>query len=78
MKVIPLREAEANLSHYDRLCQDEPIILTVNGVPTFQLAPLDDDDLIDLLLAENPDFGRLLESRADEPTFTVEAALERL
>lgn len=78
MKVIPLSEAEANLSHYGRLCQDEPIVVTVNGVPTFQLAPLDDDDLIDRLLAENPAFRRMLESRADEPTITAEAALERL
>ena len=32
MKVIPLSEAKANLSHYGRSCHDEPIIVTVNGV----------------------------------------------
>lgn len=37
MKVIPLSEAKANLSRYGRLCQEEPIVVTVNGVPTFQL-----------------------------------------
>ena len=78
MKVIPLGEAKARLGHYGRLCQDEPIVITINGVPAFQLAPLDDDDLIDRLLAENPEFRRLLETRAGEPTVSLEAALERL
>ena len=40
MKVIPLNKAKANLSRYGRLCHEEPIIVTVNGVPEFQLAPL--------------------------------------
>ena len=53
MNVIPLSEAKANLSRYGRLCQDEPVIVTVNGVPSVQLTPLkEDDDLIDRLLAE--------------------------
>ena len=40
MKVIPLSEAKANLSHYGRSCHEEPVIITVNGVPFFQLVPL--------------------------------------
>ncbi len=78
MKVIPLSEAVANLGHYGQLCQDEPIVVTVDGVPAFQLAPLDDDDLIDRLLAYNPEFRRMLEMRSQEPTVSLEAALERL
>jgi prevent-host-death family protein len=78
MKVIPLSEAKAKLGRYGRLCQEEPIIVTVNGVPAFQLAPLADDDLIDRLLAHNPEFRRLLEKRAEEPTVSLETALERL
>jgi prevent-host-death family protein len=39
MKVVPLSEAKANLSRYGRLCHDEPVIVTVNGAPAFQLAP---------------------------------------
>ncbi len=78
MKVIPLSEAKAKLGQYGRLCQEEPIIVTVNGVPAFQLAPLDDDDLIDRLLALNPEFRRMLEMRSEEPTISVEAALDRL
>jgi hypothetical protein len=35
MKVIPLSEAKANLSRYARLCHEEPVIVTVNGVPPF-------------------------------------------
>lgn len=78
MKVIALTEAKAKLGHYGRLCQDEPIVVTVNGVPAFQLAPLEDDDLIDRLLAYNPEFRRMLELRSEEPTVFLEAALEHL
>jgi hypothetical protein len=66
------------LSHYGRLCREEPIIVTVKGVPAFQLAPLDDDDLIDRLLAHNPVFRRMLELRAEEPAIPLGTALERL
>ena len=62
MKVVPLSEAKAHLSRYARLCRREPVIVTVNGVPAFQLAPLDeDDDLIDRLLEHNPRFREYLE-----------------
>jgi antitoxin (DNA-binding transcriptional repressor) of toxin-antitoxin stability system len=79
MKVIPLSEAKANLSRYGRLCQEEPVIVTINGVPSFQLAPLEeDDDLIDRLLAENPEFGQLLERRSRERTVSANEARKRL
>jgi prevent-host-death family protein len=79
MKVIPLSEAKANLSRYGRMCQEEPVIVTVNGVPSFQLAPLEeDDDLIDRLLAENPEFGQLLEQRSRERTVSMAEARKRL
>ena len=52
-----LSEAQTNLSHYGRLCHDETIIVTVNGVPSLQLVPLEDDDgLIDFLLEHHPQF----------------------
>lgn len=79
MKVIPLSEAKANLSKYGQLCHKEPVIVTVNGVPTFQLAPLEeDDDLIDRLLEHNPRFREQLKARLAEPTLTVKEALRRL
>ena len=47
MKVAPLSEAKSKLSRYGKLCRDEPVVVTVNGNPSFQLVPLDEkDDLI--------------------------------
>jgi prevent-host-death family protein len=57
MKVVPLSEAKAKLSRYGQLCHDEPVVVTVNGRPSFQLVPLDeDDDLIDRLIEDHPGF----------------------
>ena len=79
MKVIPLSEAKTNLSHYGRLCHEEPIIVTVNGVPSFQLVPLEeDDDLIDRLLEYNPRFREQLEARLRDRTVSTRAAREKL
>ena len=79
MKVIPLSEAKANLSHYGRSCHDEPVIVTVNGVPTFQLVPLsEEDDLIDSLLEHNPKFRRMLKSRLKENSVSVKKARKRI
>ena len=75
MKVIPLSEAKANLSRYARLCHKEPVVVTVNGKPSFQLAPLEEnDDLIDRLLEHNAGFRKLLEERLREPTVSAEKA----
>ena len=75
MKVIPLSEAKANLSRYGRLCHEEPVIVTVNGTPSFQLVPLEvDDDLIDRLLEHNPKFRQTLAARLNEPSISVEDA----
>ena len=79
MKVTPLSEAKANLSHYGRTCHDEPVIVTVNGVPSFQLVPLsEDDDLIDSLLEHNPKFRQTLESRLTEKSVSVKQARKRI
>ena len=79
MKLIPLSEAKANLSRYGRICQEEPLIVTINGVPSFRLAPLEeDDDLIDRLLAENPKFIQMLAQRSRERTVSLNEARKRL
>jgi prevent-host-death family protein len=79
MKVIPLSEAKANLSHYGRSCHDEPVIVTVNGVPSFQLVPLsEEDDLIDSLLEHNPQFRRMLKSRLKEKSVSAKDASKRI
>ena len=79
MKVIPLSEAKANLSRYAHLCHDEPVIVTVNGTPSFQLAPLaQDDDLIDRLLEHNPKFRQALKERLDEKLLSLKEVRKRL
>jgi len=61
MKVIRLSEANARLSYYSRLCHRQPVIVTVKGIPAFQMAPLEqDDDLINRLLEHNPKFRAYL------------------
>ena len=79
MKVVPLSEAKANLSRYGNLCHEEPVIVTVKGVPSFQLVPLEeDDDLIDRLLEHNPKFRQSLQKRLAERSVSAKAALRRL
>ncbi len=79
MKVIPLSEVKANLSRYARLCHKEPVVVTVNGVPSFQLVPIEaDDDLIDRLLEHNPAFRRLLEKRLRERSLPARELSRRL
>ena len=80
MKVIPLSEAKANLSRYARLCHKEPIVVTVSGVPAFQMVPLDEDeDLIDSLLKHNRGFRSLLRQRLrEERSIPAKEALRRL
>ena len=79
MKVIPLSEAKARLSYYSRLCHRETVIVTVKGVPAFQLAPLDEDDnLIDRLLEYNPRFREYLEGCLKSRSLSSGEALRRL
>jgi hypothetical protein len=56
-----------------------PEIVTVNGVPSFQLVPLsEDDDLIDSLLEHNPAFRETLRARLSERTISAKDARRRL
>ena len=79
MKVIPLSEAKAKLSRYGQICHDEPVVVTVNGRPSFQLVPLEaDDDLIDRLIEHHPGFSKLLRRRLRERNVSIDAASRRL
>ena len=79
MKVIPLSEAKAHLSSYARVCKREPVIVTVNGAPAFQLVPIgEDDDLVDDLLRHNPEFERMLRKRLRERTVSARKVLDEL
>ena len=79
MKVIALSKAKANLSHYAKLCHEEPIIVTVHGEASFQLVPLDaDDDLIDRLIQHHPKFKKLLAARLREKSVPARKAAHRI
>jgi antitoxin (DNA-binding transcriptional repressor) of toxin-antitoxin stability system len=68
MKVIDLNEAKANLEQYARDCQCSPVIVTVDGKPSFEMIPIrtDDPDFIDRLLEQDDAFRRLAEERRRE------------
>ena len=79
MKVVPLSKAKARLSYYSRLCRREPVIVTVNGEPVFQMVPLDeDDDLINQLLEHNPKFEQFLETCLRSRSVSAEEAMRHL
>jgi hypothetical protein len=84
MKVIELGEAKSNLEVYARECQTSPVVVTIEGKPTFEMLPIrsDDPEFIDRLLATNQDFRRLMEDRrreADEQKVsTLDAVRKRI
>ena len=68
MKVIDLSEAKAHLEEYAQACQESPVVVTIGGIPKFELVPIptDDPDFIDRLLETNEAFRRLAEERRRE------------
>ena len=82
MKVIDLNEAKANLEQYARDCQQSPVIVTIEGVPSFEMTPIhsDDPEFIDRLLEQDEAFRRLAEERrreADEGRVSTLAEVRR-
>jgi len=63
MKIAPLADVKTNLSAYVEQAQKEgPIVITRNGkAVAVIIAPVDDDDLENLILARSPRFQALLE-----------------
>jgi len=63
MRIAPLADVKARLSAYLDECQtDGPIIITRKGrAVAVLLAPVDDEDLENLILARSPRFRGLLE-----------------
>jgi hypothetical protein len=84
MKVIKLEEAKAHLEQYAAECQSSPVVVTVDGKPSFEMLPIrsDDVDFIDRLTEQDEDFPRLLESRHQEAAngkvSSLESVRERL
>jgi prevent-host-death family protein len=70
MKIVSLAEVKSKLSAYVEVCQTEPVIITKNGRASAMLVPYsEDDDLVSLLVANNPRFRQKLEAaekRLDE------------
>lgn len=63
MKMIDINEARANLEDYAKECQQSPVIVTVGGIPTFEMVPIrdDDPDFMSRLIENNAAFRRLCE-----------------
>jgi antitoxin (DNA-binding transcriptional repressor) of toxin-antitoxin stability system len=68
MKVIDLREAKTHLEDYARECQSSPVVVTIDGKPSFEMLPIrsDDPDFIDRLLTTNREFLELMKKRRKE------------
>lgn len=79
MKVIPLKEAQMKLSEYGELCRKEAVFVSIDGIPRFELTPVEeDDDLVNRLITGCPEFVQLLESRKNSRLMTAQEALDRL
>jgi len=63
MRIAPLADVKARLSAYLEECETEgPVIITRNGrAVAVLLAPVDDNDLENLILSRSPRFQALLD-----------------
>jgi hypothetical protein len=84
MKVIDVGEAKSRLEDYARECHSSPIVVTIDGKPSFEMLPIhsDDPEFIDRLLTSNPEFRGLMEARRKEAdggkVSSLESVRERL
>ena len=78
MKVIDVGEAKSRLEDYARECHSSPVVVTIDGKPSFEMLPIraDDPDFIDRLLTTNADFRRLMEDRRKEADGRYVSSLE--
>lgn len=58
MKIIPLHEAAANLQKYGKMCQRDPILVTVKGLPLFKIVAykVGEDLVVDQLIQSKTDY----------------------
>jgi hypothetical protein len=68
MKVIDVGEAKSRLEDYARECHSSPVVVTIDGKPSFEMLPIHpgDPDFIDRLLIANAEFRQLMEDRRKE------------
>ena len=63
MKIAPVAEVKAQLSHFLDEAQESPVVVTRNGRPVAVITGVTDaDDLERLVLAHTPRFRRLLDA----------------
>jgi prevent-host-death family protein len=63
MKIAPVAEVKAQLSHFLDEAQESPVVVTRNGRPVAVITGVADaDDLERLILAHTPRFRRLLDA----------------
>src|SRR5262249_29893681 len=82
MKVIDPDEANAHREVCAEACQESPVVVTMGGVPKFELLPIptDDPDFIDRFLETNEAFRRLAEEsrrQVDEGRVSTLAVVRR-
>lgn len=69
MKVIDLAEAKDNLEQYARECCEAPVVVSINGQPAFEIAPLfcdGDEEFLNRLLQRSSEFRELVKQRDAE------------
>lgn len=68
MKVTDVEEAKTRSEIYARQCHSSPVVVTIDGKPSFEMLPIrsDDPDFIDRLLSTNREFRELMENRRKE------------
>lgn len=78
MKVIDVEEAKSRLEDYAHECQSSPVVVTIDGKPSFELLPIrsDDPNFIDRLLIMNAVFRQLMEDRRKEAVAGQVVSLE--
>lgn len=63
MKLVGVRQAQARLSDLLDLAQREGIILTRHGRPVALITGVEDMDLEDIVLSQDPNFWKLIAAR---------------
>jgi hypothetical protein len=80
MRVIDVGEAKSRLEDYALECHSSPVVVTIDGKPSFEMLPIrsDDPDFIDRLLTTNAEFRRLMEDRHREADGGKVSSLEKV
>ena len=68
MTVIDVVQLKSHLEDYARECHTSPVVVTIDGKPSFEMLPIssDDPDFIDRWLTTNREFRQLMENRRKE------------